>query len=98
MRKGRRVPKLNKIVSKGQAFPTDAAVMGRIYRHMPGVLRIEHIVPREDLSGLKICDKHPQRVWFDSEQCPCCQIIAEYQANKRGRKSESTTEDRLADK
>lgn len=40
-------------------------------------VKLEPVVPREDLPQLSVCEKHPRKVWFEGPACPACQILAE---------------------
>jgi hypothetical protein len=57
----------------------DVAIVARLKRSFwYSDRKFYELEPIQETGPLKICDKHPQPVWFEGEQCPCCQIIAEF--------------------
>jgi hypothetical protein len=53
-----------------------------VQKRIEGERQYVHYLELEPISPgsieLKVCDQHPQMVWFEGLSCPCCQIIAEF--------------------
>jgi hypothetical protein len=52
-------------------------------------LLIEAIL--DEHRDLKVCHLHPEPVYHDEPECPCCRIFYELQMHKRGRKAKDRT-------
>ena len=42
---------------------------------MKKILKLEPVVPREDLAAPTVCIKHARPVVYDGDSCPLCKIV-----------------------
>ena len=45
---------------------------------MKKILKLEPVVPREDIPQPQVCAKHPKAVWYDAKECPACKAEKDF--------------------
>jgi hypothetical protein len=57
---------------------SEGAVIARYYRENEGrKVRLEPVVPRNEMPQLYVCAKHPRLVYWADGECPCCELMRE---------------------